>query len=85
MGDGFGTHFDSGFLVVYSGAASCRTSSRTNRRTPSIVCCTNLDTGKGAVMNIHWSHVLLAIIVGYVLAMYFPQIGATVKAKIAAA
>jgi Na+/H+-dicarboxylate symporter len=36
-------------------------------------------------MQIHWSHILFAIIIGYVLGMYFPQIGATVKAKIGAA
>lgn len=35
-------------------------------------------------MNIHWMHLLLAILVGYVLCMYYPQIGQTVKAKIGA-
>jgi hypothetical protein len=30
-----------------------------------------------------WGKILLAVIVGYILAMYFPQIGATIKAKLA--
>lgn len=33
--------------------------------------------------NIHWGCIFIGILIGYILAMYYPQVGATVKAKIA--
>lgn len=33
-------------------------------------------------MDIKWGSVFLGLLLGYLLAMYFPQIGQTVKAKI---
>ena len=33
-------------------------------------------------MQVHWLHLVAALVVGYVICMYYPQIGAAVKAKL---
>src|SRR5579864_1800957 len=65
-------------------AKRCHKQMSPNR--PWLICRTFQNSAKERMhMQIHWSHILFAIIIGYVLGMYFPQIGATVKAKIGAA